>query len=67
MPRYSVRYPATSGQTEERQVLEAPSIPMALLVAEINAPRGAAEIFDGDKRVARIERAGRNGLWRVTP
>ena len=67
MGRYRVSYPATGGKAERfEQSLDAPSIPMALLVAEINAPRGAAEIYEGDKRIARVERAGTNGLWRVS-
>jgi hypothetical protein len=66
MTRYRVQYSASAGVPGEEQSLEAPSIPMALLVAEINAPSGSAEIFEGDTRVARIERVGRNGLWRVT-
>ena len=49
------------------QTLQVPSHAMALVVADIILDRGTAELHDGDRLVARIEKRGKthSAFWHV--
>lgn len=58
MPRVQVTF--ISAGSPEPQCLEAPDIVTALVVAEINMGQSAAEIRDGDRLIARLQKRGRS-------
>lgn len=55
------------GQSGQRQSFDVPDVATALVVAEINQAEGIAELHQGDRRVARLERHGVGGrtYWHV--
>lgn len=58
MPRVQVTF--NSAGSPEPQFLEAPDIVTALVVAEINMGQSAAEIRDGERLIARLQKRGRS-------
>ncbi len=65
MQRLQVSFGVDGSAT--RQSLEVPDLVTALIVAEINMGPGLAEIRDGERLVARLERHGRTHapFWTV--
>jgi hypothetical protein len=67
MNRYTVRLPECGTANTERATLLCPSKELALVVAEINLSRGIAEIWEGGKRLARMEKQSSGGapFWKL--
>lgn len=67
MDRISVVIENLSGPSHEPLAFDALDTATALLVAEINADGGAAELWDGTHRIARLTRHGEAGatFWEV--
>lgn len=72
MSRYELRLKPGSepfGETPDEDLsLETPSLPLALIVADINMQGGRAEIWQGGKRIARIKKrlGARKAFWEVS-
>lgn len=68
MVRYRLEYAACNDAQDVLIALDVPDICTALVVAEINAPAGGAHIYDGNRRIARLERqhSARGGYWSVS-
>lgn len=64
MLRYSLRIEQAHSENIE---LEAPDIISALAIIDINACTQGAEIWQGERRIARLLRCGENAapFWRV--
>ncbi|QZH74164.1 MAG: hypothetical protein JY451_10485 [Erythrobacter sp.] len=64
------RYTLTFGPAGEaaRHSLDVPDLPTALVVADINLDQGRAEIREGERLLATLEKQGRNAApyWRVS-
>ena len=67
MSRYRIEYECRSAGDARLQSLSVPDIQTALIVADINLPRGSAELWEGERHIARIQKqAGpRSTYWRV--
>jgi hypothetical protein len=67
MLKYQVLLQREDEDSSRRTVLHTPSLPMALVVADINLDAGTAEIWSRDQRVARLrKRRGREqAYWEV--
>ncbi len=68
MHPYRLEYASLDPAAEQPQCFEVPSISTALLVAEMNANGRTAEVWEGSKRLARLERqdGARGSYWRVS-
>jgi len=68
MQRYRLLINGDSETGRAPLSLETPSVPVALLVADINMSGGTAEIWDGERRIARMRKrlGARQGFWEVT-
>ena len=68
MGRYRLEFIDEQGNTGARQSFPVPDIITALAVADINMLHGIAEVIDGDKVVATLEKRGRNTgtFWHVS-
>ena len=56
MERYLVLIDDPSGAARPPLSLDAPSLPVALVIAEINMGGGTAEIWQQDRRLARLRK-----------
>lgn len=67
MHRFRLEFTQDGGLHGNRQSLDVPDIVTALAVADINLPRGVAELHDGDRRIARLEKRGHAGrtYWHI--
>lgn len=67
MNRYTIRLPAAGPEEKGAGPLRCPTIGLAMVVTEINLTSGAAEIWDGSKRIARLEKQPATGapFWKV--
>jgi hypothetical protein len=67
MHRYQLRFAAGPDETPGTLSLDVPDITTALVVADINAAGGSAEIWDGDHKLAALSRQsdGPRPLWQV--
>lgn len=67
MQRLRLEFSSQAGPTAPRHCFDVPDMATALLVADINLERGFAEVLDGDKRLARLEKRGEAGrtYWQV--
>ncbi len=67
MSRLQVNF--ATAVSPEPQVLEAPDMTTALIVAEINMGQWPVEIRDGERLLARLEKRGRSHapFWCVSP
>ncbi len=68
MHPYRLEYASLDPADEQPQCFEVPSISAALVVAEINATGRPAEVWEGNRRIARLERqdGARGSYWRVS-
>ncbi|KLE32413.1 hypothetical protein [Aurantiacibacter luteus] len=68
MSSYRVEFNQGGLPSGDRQSLPVPDLTTALVVADINLERGVAELHDGDKLVATIEKHGRGGrtYWEIS-
>lgn len=66
MQRYTLTF-APNGAAA-RHSLDVPDLPTALIVADINLDQGRAEIRDGQRLLATLEKQGRHTApyWRVS-
>lgn len=67
MQRYELRFATGSGPALATQSLDVPDIVTALVVADIVATLGNAELWQGEKRLAGLSRrsTGPRPLWQV--
>ena len=67
MSRFTVRFHAQDAPLRTRFKLHAPSMPIALVIADINMRNGTAEIWDGEKRVALMRKRNgeRQAFWEL--
>ena len=67
MPRYTVRFHADDAPIGTRFALDAPSVPIALVIADINMRGGTAEIWKGERRVAlmRKRKGQQQAFWEL--
>ena len=69
MNRYTVKMPWRQGRVGDGTTLDlhSPSLRLAMIVADINMTKGTAEIWDGPKRIARVEKQAASGanFWKV--
>lgn len=67
MNRYRIEYESKGPDGPQLQTFAAPSIATALIIADINLPGGSAEIWDGQKHLARIckQTGAQSTFWRV--
>lgn len=66
--RYRLEYETRSEEHGERMIsLDVPDIVTALVVADINIAGDAAQLWDGDKPIAKLQRQRRanSGYWQV--
>jgi|GEM_PF-1129715 len=68
MHPYRLEYASLNPTDNQMQCFEVPSISAALVVAEINASGRPAEVWEGDRRIARLEPQAGEGssYWRVS-
>jgi len=68
MQRYRLLINADDETGQASISLDAPSVPVALLVADINMDGGTAEIWDGGRRLARMRKrtGAHQSFWEVT-
>lgn len=64
---YRIQYPSR-GDDGTVLTFSVPDINTALVVAQINLPAGSAELWDGEKQLAVLQRqtGGGSAFWRVT-
>lgn len=67
MPNLRIEYVAHDGAAPQRQSISVPDVQTALIVAQINSPQGAVELWDGEVHLARLEsqQGDLSPLWRV--
>jgi hypothetical protein len=67
MGRYTIMLPSHGQSGEAECALSSPTIGLAMIVADINLTSGSAEIWDGTKRIARVEKQTASGasFWKV--
>jgi hypothetical protein len=67
MQRFELRYVAGNGSLTATESLDVPDIVTALVVADIVATQGTAEIWSGEKRLAGLSRKsdGPRPLWQI--
>ncbi|GAA0284384.1 hypothetical protein GCM10009127_27350 [Alteraurantiacibacter aestuarii] len=68
MNRYRIEFSSTGRGGEDKLAMQVPDIPTALIVAEINMTGGSAQLWDGERRIAEIQRqpGTRSAFWRVS-
>lgn len=67
MSRYTIVLPGQADDKTATLALQSPTIGLAMVVADINLTAGAAEIWEGPKRIARVEKQAVSGapFWKV--
>lgn len=67
MANLRIEYLARDGAEPQRQSISVPDVQTALIVAQINSPQGAVELWDGEVHLARLEsqQGDLSPLWRV--
>jgi len=67
MSRFTVRFHAQDAPVCTRFALDAPSLPIALVIADINMHGGTAEIWDDERRVALMRKRDgqRQAYWEL--
>jgi hypothetical protein len=66
MSDYRIEYLSDGDHPEQRLSLAVPDITTALVVAEINRPDGEVELWQGDRQLARLQRAADSASWTVS-
>lgn len=72
MNRYRIEFRSNGSRAQQAPGLslsmDVPDIPTALMVAEINMCCGSAELLDGERHIAFIQRqpGTRSAFWRVS-
>lgn len=70
MNRYTIRMFSRPSQSGNETALElhSPSLQLAMIVADINMDKGAAEIWQGSRCIARVEKQPSSGApyWKVS-
>lgn len=69
MKRYRLVLPSHGTNATEPNVLEPPSLLLALVAADINLDDGCAELWEGERLLARLSRQPGMAapLWQVCP
>lgn len=65
MSEYRIEYLSNGKQPGLRISLPVPDITTALVVADINRPDGAVELWNGDQQLARLQRDSDSAFWKV--
>lgn len=67
MQHLRIEYPSTTAGSALRHSFAVPDVATALVVAQINHPEGAVELWDGDQQIAVLENHSGEltPLWRV--
>ncbi|TIX51266.1 hypothetical protein [Alteraurantiacibacter aquimixticola] len=65
---YRIEYLSCGNEPGRRMAIPVPDVRTALIVAEINMPGGSAELWDGDRQIARLQRrpGTRSAFWHVS-
>lgn len=68
MNRYRIEFRSNRSRQHQALTMQVPDIPTALTVVEINMSGGSAELWDGDRHIAHIQRqpGTRSAFWRVS-
>ena len=68
MSEYRLEFSYDGSPVGERHSIAVPDVATALVVADINVAHGVAELRDGERLVAKLEKQGRVGKswWAVS-
>lgn len=65
MSDYRIEFFSQGDHPGQRLSLAVPDITTALIVAEINRPDGDVELWEGERRLARLQCEAGAAFWRV--
>ena len=66
MSDYRIEYLSDGEHPDQRLSLHVPDFITALVVAEINRPDGEVELWEGNRQLARLQRAADCAFWTVS-